>query len=56
MRAYVDGEIADSRQITLEEHLKQRTPLMRIRWGIAYFVVAVMDYSVSRRLNFGFES
>jgi cardiolipin synthase A/B len=27
----------------------------RFLWGIAYFFVAVADYNVSRRLNFGID-
>lgn len=55
MRRYVDHEIEDSRQITVESHAKERTLLNRVRWGLAHFIVAVIDYSVSRRLNFGIE-
>jgi cardiolipin synthase len=55
MRRFVDGEAAASRQITIEEHRKARTPLARLSWWLAYFVVAIADYGISRRLNFGFE-
>jgi cardiolipin synthase len=51
MRRFVDGEIARSTEITLESHRKQRTLLNRIRWAIGYFIVAVADYRISRRLN-----
>jgi len=53
MRRFVDGEIADSAEITRERHRAQRTWFNRIKWGIAYFLVAVADYNVTRRLNFG---
>ncbi|MEA3050831.1 MAG: cardiolipin synthase [Sphingomonadales bacterium] len=55
MRRFVDGEIANSDRITLASHRKQRTLLNRLRWAIAYFVVAIADYRITRRLNFGFE-
>ena len=55
MRAYVDGEVADSDEITIEEHRKQRTLLNRIKWGIAYFLVAIADYRIAHRLNFAGE-
>jgi len=55
MRRYVDGEIANSVEITLEEHRKQRTLLNRIKWGIAYFLVAIADYRIAHRLNFAGE-
>jgi cardiolipin synthase len=52
MRSFVDGEVADSRAITLETHRKERSVLNRLRWAMAYFIVAVADYGISRRLNF----
>lgn len=53
MRAYVEGEIEDSRRITRALHRQQRTLFNRLKWGLCYFIVATMDYNVSRRLNFG---
>jgi cardiolipin synthase len=53
MRLYVDGEIADSKRITREMHARARTPWNRMIWLACHFVVATMDYNVSRRLNFG---
>jgi cardiolipin synthase len=55
MRGFVDGEIADSQQITRESHQAQRTLFNRLKWGVAYFLVAVADYRISRLLNFGAE-
>lgn len=55
MRRYVDGEIADSKQITRALHQRQRSWWNRFVWGLSYFIVAVMDYNVSRRLNFGLD-
>lgn len=53
MRGFVDGEIADSARITVEAHKAQRGLFNRFKWGVAHFIVATMDYNVSRRLNFG---
>jgi cardiolipin synthase len=53
MRAYIDGEVEDSRRITAALHRQQRTLFNRLKWGLCYFIVATMDYNVSRRLNFG---
>ncbi len=53
MHRFVDAEIGQSRQITPELHRAQRSWLNRLRWGLAYFLVAVADYRISRRLNFG---
>ena len=55
MRAYVEGEIRGSRRITLEAHRRERSWFNRLKWALCYFVVATMDYSVSRRLNFGLD-
>lgn len=56
MHEYVDGEIAESTEITLEAHRAQRTLLNRIRWAIGYFLIAVADYRITRRLNFAGEA
>jgi cardiolipin synthase len=55
MRRFVEGEIANSVQITRESHRSQQTLFNRVKWALAYFVVAIADYSISRRLNFGSE-
>ncbi|WP_420142462.1 phospholipase D-like domain-containing protein [Sphingomonas sp.] len=52
MRAYVDGEIAASQAITTDMH-EQAGWITRLRWSLAYFLVAVIDGNVTRRLNFG---
>ncbi|HEX8668340.1 MAG TPA: phosphatidylserine/phosphatidylglycerophosphate/cardiolipin synthase family protein [Allosphingosinicella sp.] len=51
MRAFVDGEIAASRRITVESHGRERTLLNRLKWALSYFIVAVADYRISRLLN-----
>ena len=56
MRRFVDGEVAQSAEITIEAHRKRRTWFNRIRWGFAYFIVAIADYRISHRLNFRNES
>jgi cardiolipin synthase A/B len=52
MRRFVDGEIEDSVEITREAHRAHLTWYNRLRWAIGYFVVAVADYRITRRLNF----
>jgi cardiolipin synthase len=52
LRAFFDGEVAASTPVTMESHRKQRTWLNRARWALGYFLVAVADYRISRRLNF----
>jgi cardiolipin synthase A/B len=53
VRAYVDGEVADSEAITPELHRARSPWWVRVKQAAAYFVMAVLDYNVSRRLNFG---
>jgi cardiolipin synthase len=53
MHRFVDGEIAQSRHITPELHRAQSSLVNRVKWGVAYFLVAVADYRISRVLNFG---
>ncbi|MDB5690875.1 MAG: phospholipase [Sphingomonas bacterium] len=55
LHAYFDGELRQSREVTREEHRKVGT-WERLKWSLAYFVVAVVDYGVTRRLNFGIET
>ncbi|WP_442679187.1 phospholipase D-like domain-containing protein [Sphingomonas sp. ASY06-1R] len=52
MRGYFEGEVACSREIKAEEHEKAGF-LTRLRWAAAYYLMAVVDASVTRRLNFG---
>ena len=53
MRAYFAGEVARSERISPELHRARATLWTRITWAASRFVVATMDYNVSRRLNFG---
>lgn len=53
VRAYVDGEIADSMRVTPEWYAEHTTAWMRVKQFAAYFVMAVLDPSVTRGLNFG---
>ena len=55
VRAYMDGEVADSVRVTAESYKARTSPWMRVKQFAAYFVMAVLDPSVSRGLNFGDE-
>jgi cardiolipin synthase len=55
VRAYVDGEIANSEAITPTLYKARTGPWTRFRQMIAYFVMAVLDYNVTKGLNFGRE-
>jgi cardiolipin synthase len=52
MRRFVDGEVANSAEVTVESHRRNRTWLNRLRWAVGYFIVAVADYRIAKRLNF----
>ena len=55
MRVFVDGEIADSVEITPALHKSRATWVRRLRWAASNFLVTTMDYTVTRRINFGVE-
>jgi len=52
MRAYFEGEMADSRQIRTAIH-ERAGWLTRLRWALAYYIMVFVDASVTRRLSFG---
>jgi len=54
-RAYVEGEIAQSELITQQLYKSRTTIWRRTKQAAAYFVIAVLDYNVTKRLNFGRE-
>lgn len=53
--AYVDGELAQATEMKLADFSGIATFPARLRYALCYFVVAVLDYNVTRRLNFGIE-
>jgi len=52
VRGYVDREVAASVRQKLSDYIGWRTWVARARRTVSYFLVAVVDYNVSRRLNF----
>lgn len=53
VRAYVDAEVARSLEVTRELHRARTGLWTRIKQAAVYLVVAVLDYRVTRFLNFG---
>ena len=53
VRGYVDGEIADSERITPDLYRARTGWWTRIKQAAAFFVMTVLDYNVTRSLNFG---
>lgn len=54
-RDYVDGEIAESELITKALYKSRTTIWRRVKQAAAYFVITVLDYNVTKSLNFGRE-
>lgn len=53
MREFVDWHLSHSEAITREVHKSRATVWNKARWWASWFLVSVVDYSVSRRLNLG---
>ena len=53
LREYVDQLEAHTVQITPEWYARRNTIWNRLRWGLSWLLVGVLDYTVSRRLNLG---
>jgi cardiolipin synthase A/B len=53
MRLYFEGELDDSLRILPESWSKKCTFFNRLKWGLSFFLVTAVDYTVTRRLNFG---
>ncbi len=52
MRGYFERELVQSKWITPELHKCRSNPWRRLKWAISHFLVNIMDYTVTRRLNF----
>jgi len=52
MRGYFEGELTDCNPITPEVHKRRATLWRRFKWALAHYLVNIMDYTVTRRLNF----
>ena len=52
MRGYFERELTDCKWITPELHKRRSSPWRRCKWALSHFLVNIMDYTVTRRLNF----
>lgn len=50
---YIGQHLDASVAITPSEHKRRAGLVNRVRWNLSWFLVAVVDYTVSRRLNLG---
>ncbi|HZC38369.1 MAG TPA: phosphatidylserine/phosphatidylglycerophosphate/cardiolipin synthase family protein [Sphingomicrobium sp.] len=55
MRAYFARELEDCKWISPDLHKCRANPWRRFKWAISHFLVNIMDYTVTRRLNFRVE-
>ena len=53
MRAFIAAHLPASRAITPALHRSRATWWNRLRWQVSWFLVTVVDYTVSRKFNFG---
>jgi cardiolipin synthase A/B len=53
MREYIGQHLPASLEITRELHKRRSTWWNRLRWRASWFLVGVVDYTVSRKLNLG---
>jgi len=50
---YFEHHLPAAEEITPQLYAARRTLLNRLRWRLSWFLVSVVDYTVSRRLNLG---
>ncbi|KPL68793.1 hypothetical protein SZ64_12230 [Erythrobacter sp. SG61-1L] len=56
MRQFITQHLPYSTEVTPELHHRRRTWWTRIRWSLSWFLVTVVDYTVTRRLNLGLKA
>jgi cardiolipin synthase len=52
MRKYFEHELEDSKWVSPALHKSRANLWRRVKWAISHFLVNIMDYTVTRRLNF----
>jgi cardiolipin synthase len=53
MRGYFERQLADAQEITPDLHRQRASWWKRLKWTCSHFLVTAVDYTVTRRLNFG---
>lgn len=53
MRGFIHDHFAASERVTPELHARRATLWKRAQWWASWFLVSVVDYTVSRKLNLG---
>ena len=52
MRGYFERELEECNWISPALHKKRANPWRRFKWTVSHFLVNIIDYTVTRRLNF----
>ena len=52
MRGYFERELDDCKWITPDLHKRRANLWRRFKWAVSHFLVNIIDYTVTRRLNF----
>ena len=55
MREFIAGHLPFSTEVTPALHRRRSKWWNRVRWSISWFLVTVVDYTVTRRLNLGLQ-
>lgn len=55
MRDYFERQLSESQAITPQLHRRRATWWRRLKWALSNYLVTAVDYTVTRRLNFGAE-
>jgi cardiolipin synthase len=53
MHGYFERQLAQAQEITASEHRQRASWWRRLKWAASNFLVTAVDYTVTRRLNFG---
>ncbi len=53
MRGFIHDHLPASEEVTPELHARRATMWTRTKWWACWFLVSVVDYTVSRKLNLG---
>lgn len=53
MRAYFERQLAEAQEITPALHRTRASWWRKVKWALSNFLVTAVDYTVTRRLNFG---
>ena len=53
LRGFVASETENAQEASLDRIRRRANAWTRVKWAVGYFLVTVVDYSVTRRINFG---